>query len=89
MTVISLEIASKKEAYLNTIKELRLKSFNEDRPFLILSESLPDGQVYQEFKDGHIELQEVHSEGSNYSFKALKKLTASEAEKVRKEYGLF
>lgn len=89
MTVIDLEIASKKEAYLNTIKELRLKNFSRDLPFLILSDKLPEGQVYREFSDGRIELQEIFVTGSEYNSTVLKTLSATEANLIRQEHGLF
>ena len=87
MTAIDFEIATKREKYINTIKELRLKDFSMNLPFLILSEKLPEGQVYQEFKDGHVELHEVLSNG--LGFKSLKTQTTPEADQVRKDYGLF
>ena len=59
MLDVDFEIAAKKEQYINTIKVLRAKNFSNNLPFLILSENLPEGQVYREFPDGHIELQEV------------------------------
>jgi hypothetical protein len=89
MTAIDFEIATKREKYINTVKELRLKDFHNDQPFLMLSDNLPEGQVYQEFRDGHIELQEVFSVGSNYGFKTIRVLTSVEADIVRKDYGLF
>jgi len=89
MTAIDFEITTKREKYINTIKELRLKNFNNDLPFLILSEKLPEGQAYQEFRDGHIEIQEVFSVGSDYGFKVIRILTTVEADQVRKDYGLF
>jgi hypothetical protein len=89
MTVIDFEIASKKKAYLKTIKELRLKNFSRDIPFLILSDKLPEGQVYREFSDGRIELQEIFVTGSKYNCTVLKTLSRTEADLIRKEYGLF
>lgn len=77
------------EQYLSTIKKLRAVNFSKNLPFLILSDKLPDGQVYREFADGHIELQEVFSVGSEFRYKVLKTLLASEADKVRKAYGLL
>ena len=89
MTTIDLEIATKKEKYINTIKELRLKNFNNGLPFLILSDKLPEGQVYREFPDGHIELQEVSAIGSKYNTRVLKILPSTEADHIRKENGLL
>ena len=87
MATVDFEIATRDEKYIDTIKELRLKDFSMNLPFLILSEKLPEGQVYQEFQDGHIELHEVFS--NRLGFKTLKTLTTSEADQVRKDYGLF
>ena len=89
MASVDLEIATREEKYINTIKDLRLKNFSKNLSFLILSEKLPEGQVYQEFRDGHIELQKVFSVGSDYGFKVIQILTPSEATQVRMDYGLF
>ena len=89
MLDVDFEIAAKKEQYINTIKVLRAKNFSNNLPFLILSENLPEGQVYREFPDGHIELQEVFTVGKVYKFKVLKVLAPAEADKVWAEYGLF
>jgi hypothetical protein len=89
MTAIDFEIATKREKYINTIKELRLKNFSNNLPFLILSDKLPEGQVYREFPDGHIELQEVFAMGSKYKTTVLKILSTTEADHIRKENGLF
>jgi hypothetical protein len=80
---------TKDEKYLQTIKELRAKNFSRNLPFLILSDKLPEGHVYREFSDGHIELQQVFSIGSTFQSKVLQVLTNSDADKVRKEYGLL
>ncbi|PQJ12284.1 hypothetical protein CJD36_000560 [Flavipsychrobacter stenotrophus] len=88
--MLTTHIATEKdEKYLITIKRLRAVNFSKNLPFLILSDKLPDGQVYREFADGHIELQEVFSTGSTFQYKVLKTLHASEADKVRKAYGLL
>ena len=89
MSDVDFKVATNEGKFVNAIKELRLKNFNNNLPFLILSDKLPEGQVYQEFRDGHIELQEVFSVGSDYGFKVIKTLTTSEADQVHKEYGLF
>jgi len=89
MIVDGLEITATEEKYLDTIKELRLKNFSKNLPFLMLSDKLPGGQVYREFVDGRIELQEVVTIGSTYSSNVLRVLTDAEADKVRREHGLF
>jgi hypothetical protein len=89
MAVVNLEIPNKEEKYLETVKQLRLKNFSKNLPFLILSDKLPEGQVYREFPDGHIELQETFSMGSRFDSTVLQILTTTEADQVRKEYGLF
>jgi hypothetical protein len=89
MTAIDFEIATKREKYINTIKELRLKNFSNNLPFLILSDKLPEGQVYREFPDGHIELQEVLAIGSEYKTIVLQILSATEADNIRKANGLL
>lgn len=87
MTTTEVDIEDKKltEVYL----ELRLKNFRNNLPFLILSENLPEGQVYREFADGRIEIHEVYSEGSAISSKFNSTLTSDNAEKVRLENGLL
>jgi hypothetical protein len=89
MTAIDLEIQTKREKFFNTIKELRLKNFSNNLPFLILSDKLPEGQVYREFPDGRIELQEVFASGSKYKTTILKILSTIAADHIRKENGLF
>jgi len=89
MKTVDIEIIGKDEKYLVTIKNLRSRNFSRNLPFLILSEQLPDGQVYREFPDGRIELQEVFAEGPKFSSKVIQVLKAPEADVVRKEYGLF
>lgn len=85
--VVEFEI--KKEHYLSTIKALRTKNFSKNLPFLILSDKLPDGQVYREFSDGHIELQEVSSKAGVFQYRVIKTLSNSEADQVRKAHGLL
>ncbi|MDB5091067.1 MAG: hypothetical protein JWR09_5061 [Mucilaginibacter sp.] len=89
MAFVNLEIPNRKEKYLETIKQLRLKNFSKNLPFLILSDRLPEGQVYREFPDGHIELQETFSMGSNFGSTVLQILSPIEADQIRREYGLF
>lgn len=82
-------MTKKDEKYLFTIRGIRARNFGKNLPFLILSDKLPDGQVYREFPDGHIELQLVFSIGSKFQYKALRTLPASEADSVRKANGLL
>ena len=89
MESADIDITTRDEKYLITVKNLRSRNFSKNLPFLILSEQLPDGQVYREFPDGHIELQEVFADGAKFKSKVIKVLKAPEADRVRKEYGLF
>ena len=89
MEPADIDITTRDEKYLITVKNLRSRNFSKNLPFLILSEQLPDGQVYREFPDGRIELQEVFAEGAKFKSKVIKVLNAPEADRVRKEYGLF
>jgi hypothetical protein len=89
METIHDKAKKRDEKYLFTIKKLRSGNFSKNLPFLILSDTLPDGQVYREFSDGHIEVQQVFSIGSEFLYKVLRTLPAGEADKVRKAYGLF
>ena len=89
MSTIDLKVRAGNEQYLFTIKAIRSRNFSKNLPFLILSDKLPEGQVYREFSDGHIELQQVFTAGSKFQYKVLQILPAPEADKVRKEYGLL
>jgi len=89
MTTIDLEIATKRERYINTVRELRSKNFSNNLPFLILSDGLPQGQAYREFADGHMELQEIYAIGSEYKTVVLKILSSKEADQIRQEHGLL
>lgn len=84
-----LELENKRERYLITIRNLRAKNFSKDLPFLILSESLPKGQVYKEFADGRIEIQEVTSTGNKFQTRVIKVLNSMQADSIRKSYGLL
>ncbi len=79
----------KEESYRLTLKALRARNFSKNLPFLLLSDKLPEGQVYREYADGHIEVQEVFTIGSRFQHKLLKVLPAPEADKLRSEYGLL
>ncbi len=79
----------KDENYLLTLKALRSRNFSRNLPFLLLSDKLPEGQVYREYADGHIEIQEVFTVGARFQHKVLRVLPAPEADKVRNAYGLL
>lgn len=83
------KLETKHEKYLLTIKNLRAKNFSNDLPFLILSEKLPEGQVYKEFADGRIEIQETVSAGKKFRTRVIKVLKGLQADNVRKAYGLL
>ncbi|MGY0034749.1 hypothetical protein [Pedobacter sp. NJ-S-72] len=83
------ELETKHEKYLITIRNLRANNFSKDLPFLILSENLPESQVYKEFSDGRIELQEVGSTGKNFRTRVIKVLKGMQADSIRKSYGLL
>jgi hypothetical protein len=89
MTDFELELSVKEEKYSRTISELRTRNFKNNLPFTILSDELPEGQAFREFADGHIEIQEVFSIGSEFKSKHIKTLTPLEAERVRRENGLL
>ncbi|HEY4324678.1 MAG TPA: hypothetical protein VGN20_11855 [Mucilaginibacter sp.] len=89
MPTADIEITTRDQQYLITVKSLRSRNFSKNLPFLILSENLPDGQVYREFPDGHIELQEVSTTGSEYVAKAIRVQKSQEADQVRAAYGLL
>ena len=89
MTDFELELSAKDEKYVATIRELRIRNFRNQLPFTILSDELPEGQAYREFADGRIEIHEVFSVGAQFKSRHIKTLSPLEAEKVRKENGLF
>ncbi len=89
MSALDITAPKKNEKYLFTVKGIRSRNFSRNLPFLILSDKLPDGQVYREFPDGHIELQQVFFVGSKFQYKALKTLPVAEADFVRQAYGLL
>lgn len=78
-----------KEQYLVTIRKLRAGNFQKNLPFLILSDKLPEEQVYREFPDGRIEIQQVSFHGPNFESKVIHTLLPSDAERVRKEHELL
>ncbi len=80
---------SKDEKYLLTLKGLRTRNFSRNLPLLLLSDKLPEGQVYREYADGRIEIQEIFSVGSHYQHKVISILSAADADKVRRTYGLL
>jgi hypothetical protein len=77
------------EKYLLALKTLRSRNFSRNLPFLLLSDKLPEGQVYREFADGHIEIQEVFSAGARFQHKVIRILSPPEADKVRSAYELL
>jgi len=91
-TVVKQKInnsTEKKATYLRTIQQLRQRNFSRNLPFLIVSENLPEGQVYREFADGRIELQQMLTkDGPSFHFQVVRELLSAEADKVRQAYGL-
>lgn len=88
MTMDIMEMTSQTEKYLTTLKKLRSRNFSKNLPFLILSEQLPEGQVYREYADGRIELQAVSTNDSNYPIQVLKVLSGLEADRIREAHGV-
>lgn len=84
-----LEFETKREKYLITIRNLRRRNFSKGLPFLLLSETLPEGQVYKEFADGRIEIQEVVSAGGDFRTRVVKVFKGTKADGIRKQYGLL
>jgi hypothetical protein len=82
------ELIEKKAAYLKTIKQIRASNFKRNLPFLILSEELPEGQMYLEFPDGRIEIQQMAPGEPSFQFDVVKALPSAEADEIRKTYGL-
>jgi len=89
ITDIDLDVSEKEQKYLATIRGIRARNFGNNIPFLIISDKLPEGQVYREFPDGHIELQSVFSIDANFESKTIKTLSPAEANQVLTEHRLF
>ena len=83
------EANTQDDKFLLAIRELRLRNFSKDLPFLILSDKLPANQVYKEYADGHIEIQKVFTVGNSYQHKLIRVLTELEADKIRRKYDLI
>ena len=77
------------EKCLLGIKELRLRNFSKNLPFLILSDKLPEDQVYREYAAGRIEIQELFTVGNSYQHKLIRVLTELEADRIRRIYRLI
>lgn len=84
-----VKVKNQRQQYLNTLKEIRSRNFQKNLPFLILSDKLPEGQVYREFADGRIEIHQVFATGAKYESKFVNLLMPSEADRLREEYELF
>ena len=83
------ELTVRHEKYIATIKNLRDRNFSRDLPFLILSDHLPEGQVYKEFSDGRIEVQEIIASGKKLRSRVVDILKGVDADAVREDYGLL
>ncbi len=83
------EANTQDDKFLLAIRELRLRNFSKDLPFLILSDKLPANQVYKEYADGHIEIQKVFTVGNSYQHKIIRVLTELMADKIRRKYDLI
>lgn len=86
---MTIEQTIQEDRFQATILALRAENFRKGIPFLILSETLPDGMGYKEFSDGHIEQHEVYTEGAAIKSRVIRTLTDMEATKIRIENGLF
>jgi hypothetical protein len=89
MTAMESEILVQERKVNAAFKDLRTKKFEQNLPFLILSEDLPDGQSYLEYADGRMELQEVYEVGASLKSNPIRVLSKTEAISVRVKNGLF
>lgn len=83
------EIEIQQKKFLQTILDLRKRNFSKGIPFLILSDKLPDGQSYNEFADGRIELVKLVKKKGEFETELVRVLERKEADLVRKETGYF
>jgi hypothetical protein len=89
MTALETEIALQDKRVSEVTGALRRRNLNNNLPFLIFSENLPEGQAYREFPDGHIEIQEIIEDGADLKSKLIRNLTRAEAVDFRLKNGLF
>ena len=89
MTAFETEIALQDKRVSEVTRALRQRNLNNNLPFLILSEDLPEGQAYREFPDGHIEIQEITEDGADLKSKLVRNLTTAEVVDFRLKNGLF
>ena len=89
MTDFETEIALQDKRVSEVTRALRQRNLNNNLPFLILSEDLPEGQAYREFPDGHIEIQEITEDGADLKSKLVTNLTRAEVIDFRLKNGLF
>jgi len=89
MTALETEIALQDKRVSEVTRALRQRNLNNNLPFLILSEDLPEGQAYREFPDGHIEIQEITEDGADLKSKLVRNLTTAEVVDFRLKNGLF
>ncbi|HEY8660160.1 MAG TPA: hypothetical protein VIL78_14095 [Hanamia sp.] len=89
MTALETEIALQDKRVSEVTRALRQRNLNNNLPFLILSEDLPEGQAYREFPDGHIEIQEITEDGADLKSKLVRNLTSAEVVDFRLKNGLF
>lgn len=80
--------AKREKRFLKTIKAFRTKCFDLDKPFLMLSADLPEGESYWEFKDGRIEIQRVLVVQGEVHSIVVRVLDEKESEKVRESHGI-
>lgn len=71
----------------NAIMELRRYKLMHGQFFMINSESLPQGQCYIEYPDGHISLATLNS--TKRDFAIIRNLSTLEVKHVRDQFGLY
>lgn len=70
----------------DAVKELRLHKLRNGQPFMINSKDLKCNQCFLEYPDGNIQL--VFLKPGAREFTAIRKLSPTEAETLRKKVGL-
>lgn len=69
------------------VKKLRKSKLARGRPFMINDSSLPQGQCYLEYPDGHIDL--VKLSALDADFDVIRSLSAKEAVGIKEKYHLL
>jgi hypothetical protein len=86
MEVVELHFGKRVLRASDFIKRLRIENFRKGYHFLISDPSLPTGQTYVEYPDGHINIEYLID--STHHFEIVKQLDKKQADAIRVKHGL-